>query len=410
MPRAQLIFPEGQDKVAIPLRRAGRLVAANVSIGGQGAGWFIVDTGASTTALDAAIADRLHLKPALDRTLRVNGAAGGQFKDAQAVFLRDLQLGSLRMPATLGVRADMGWLSSMLGSEVIGCLGNDVLGQAPFALDPREGTLTFYRPDHFTAPTNATAIDAEVTSGNALLIKGSISGFAGWFTLDTGHNSTISLTYDFVHTRRGLIPRMHQSSWQSFTGEGISQSINTDFEDVELLGEPAQELSADYWARVASTSERSNLAGTIGMSILADKRLIVDFAHGRVWVQKLDAETDEQLFQRLATQNAPDLSGATPLIQAAEAGRAGIVQRFIKGGAKVNTKARDDTTALMHALRSLECVRMLLDHGANVDDTHVMRARTTLMMAAEAGLEDVVAALLDHHAEIDKRDTEGGTH
>jgi hypothetical protein len=84
-----------------------------------------------------------------------------------------------------------------------------------------------------------------------------------------------------------------------------------------------------------------------------------------------------------STQEAPSTTKADELSAAARKGDAAAVKRLVDAGVDVNTKFRYDATALFYACDHghLDVVRVLLDHGADVNIRDTFYGFTPLMLA-----------------------------
>ena len=105
--------------------------------------------------------------------------------------------------------------------------------------------------------------------------------------------------------------------------------------------------------------------------------------------------------------NAADNRQVTPLMAAAEAGSVEAMQALIARGADINAQNAVGSTALMWSVSDARKVRLLLDHGADVN--HAARSgRTTLMVASFTNPSaEVVRMLLAKGADVkaaDKRE------
>ena len=79
-----------------------------------------------------------------------------------------------------------------------------------------------------------------------------------------------------------------------------------------------------------------------------------------------------------------------------------LLEEFLINGGDVNNHFQK-TTLLVNASRhgNIECVRRLLDHGADVDDTDYNRC-TPLYVAASHGHSDVVRLLIESGADLER--------
>jgi ankyrin repeat protein len=108
--------------------------------------------------------------------------------------------------------------------------------------------------------------------------------------------------------------------------------------------------------------------------------------------------------------------GYTPLMSACASYRVEVVSFLLQAGADVNQLANDKESALHAAVRSSpslpeqqrECVRLLLEHGAEVDPASATGG-TPLMSAAWFGCLLAVEELLGAGASLKLKDSQGST-
>ncbi|XP_044141886.1 M-phase phosphoprotein 8 [Bufo gargarizans] len=95
-----------------------------------------------------------------------------------------------------------------------------------------------------------------------------------------------------------------------------------------------------------------------------------------------------------------DASGMTLVMMAAAAGQDDILRLLIKKGAKINSRQRNGTTALIHATEKnhLTTVALLLEAGAFVNLQQVT-GETALMKSCKKGNVDAVRLLIEHGAD-----------
>ena len=104
--------------------------------------------------------------------------------------------------------------------------------------------------------------------------------------------------------------------------------------------------------------------------------------------------------------------GAIPILVAAKAGHAGIVEKLLKAGADADKAAIDDgTTPLIEAILNgnADVVEQLLESGADVNKARTRDGSTPLLIASMKAREDIVEQLIHSGADLDKARTDDGT-
>ena len=118
---------------------------------------------------------------------------------------------------------------------------------------------------------------------------------------------------------------------------------------------------------------------------------------------KNDAELARTLLYAGANVRAMTRIGNyTPLILAAQAGNAAVMEPIIAAGADVNVKTANGTTALMLAAASgnADSVKTLLDKGADVNAKEGVRGLNAVMFAAASNRAEVVQVLAARGADL----------
>lgn len=127
------------------------------------------------------------------------------------------------------------------------------------------------------------------------------------------------------------------------------------------------------------------------------------------WAAYRDArDVAEMLIRAGATVDVSNDLDATPLSIAAENGSGGIVETLLKAGADANRRT-NGVPPLMLASNagSVDAVRALLQHKADVNATEPIGDQTALMWAIVEGHPDVARVLIEHGADVHAR-TKGG--
>lgn len=118
-----------------------------------------------------------------------------------------------------------------------------------------------------------------------------------------------------------------------------------------------------------------------------------------------DADQARALIARNADVNRPGPDGTPALAYAIWRQDLALAQALLKAGARVDEPSRLGVRPLHLAVDNADiaAVRLLLSAGADPNSTDG-QGETCLILAARTGRDDIVDALLEHGAEVDKRD------
>jgi ankyrin repeat protein len=124
-----------------------------------------------------------------------------------------------------------------------------------------------------------------------------------------------------------------------------------------------------------------------------------------------DLELANLLVRAGANVKAANRYGVTPLSLACTNGNGVMVEMLLKAGADPNAPLPGGETPLMTAARTgtLDAVKALVSHRANVDSKDDRRGQTALMWAAAEGHAAVVQTLIDADADFRTRVPSGFT-
>ena len=120
------------------------------------------------------------------------------------------------------------------------------------------------------------------------------------------------------------------------------------------------------------------------------------------------ADTD-RLLKAGASPNIVDADGTPALMAATLFGDTALVKLLLERGADPNRTGAGGTTALMWAVPNVEKVRVLLEHGANVNGRSETDRTAFLVAASYPRTVDVLRLLLDRGADIRAQDRANAT-
>lgn len=106
--------------------------------------------------------------------------------------------------------------------------------------------------------------------------------------------------------------------------------------------------------------------------------------------------------------HAGELTPLTLAINLSTQHRIEIAEILLAAGAEINPRGNFFMSPLMQAVEDLEMVKLLIAHGADVNQKN-FRGATALMGAAAAGPASVVKYLIEKGADVNARDKDGTT-
>ncbi|HKA23390.1 MAG TPA: retropepsin-like aspartic protease, partial [Candidatus Eisenbacteria bacterium] len=185
-------FLGASNATTVPMRYAERHVWLKVSVNGEPAEDFLLDTGASVTVIDSAYAARLGLKT--NGSLQGTGAgSSGQFAFTSVQTIRvEGEAGSgLELASQNVVVAPLSrYLKSYFWRDTPGVLGYDFLSRFVTAIDYEKQTLTFTDPEGFQYKGNGQMIPISFSEG-VPVVHAKVDGIEGDFRLDVGSGSSV---------------------------------------------------------------------------------------------------------------------------------------------------------------------------------------------------------------------------
>jgi predicted aspartyl protease len=259
------------------------------TINGKGPFKVLFDTGA-VNFMSEGFAHRLGLK--VDTQGIEFGTSSPATIQAHKIHVDTLQIGDLAVHDQTFYAAA---LPEDAGTPVL-IVGYELLRRFAVRIDHEHQSLTFYDGPRFHYSGPGTAVPLEIQrNGNGLFVKASIGKASGRFILDTGNGFGFSLTTGF--TEKNDLVQALGAHFLGYNGRGFGGPspeaylvrVNTlRIGDVSAPGVIAH-LTTD-------PSDKSELAGNIGHSILGKFTEVFDCMHGQVFFEKTKNSNQPEIF------------------------------------------------------------------------------------------------------------------
>jgi hypothetical protein len=277
-------FTSGQ-RSTIPFRTAHGLLLIEARVNGSESGWFIFDTGAESTVIDAGLAKSLGLK----RAGQVTGTGSAGTVTAGVLKNNSLDLKGIAVTDLLLYAIPLESFTPSLGVKIAGVLGNDIIGQTVAEIDYAAGIINLYEPRGYTAPSNGQVIPITIED-NLPFIRARVTPEGGRpinakLEIDTGATSSLLLNSPFVRRHR-LVRTLRRSmpirsggvggSGKALLGRVDRLAIGT-----LLLDRPIVRLYQD----VRGDNASSKYDGLLGAEALRRFKLTVDMQGRRLIIE-----------------------------------------------------------------------------------------------------------------------------
>jgi hypothetical protein len=273
------------------LEDARLYVPVRVTLGGSAVAerWFIFDTGAQPTLLDAALADSMGVRVTPAGT--TTGAGGGTTRVGDAGPLALDVSGIALGPLPVRIAPLDSLLGATSGRDIPGIIGSRFFREHVVELDFDSLVVRVSDPRVFQPPGDAVVVPLDV--------EGDIPYARGWLTtpdgrrvplrmlVDLGAKSTLLLTEPFITAQRllGAFP----SQVESPLGAGMGGPTRYAFTRAPLLelvtsSTPLRMREALVGLSVGGTLRSRQYDGLLGADFLARYRVTFDYTRQRMYL------------------------------------------------------------------------------------------------------------------------------
>jgi predicted aspartyl protease len=260
-------IPLGRASVSAPIRRQGDYFFTAVTINGQPAGDFLIDTGAAATTIKSSLAERLKL-PGGDKAQRIRAVGGGQtasFRKTTTLNIGEAKFDDLQL-----VVIDLAPWEKQVGARFDGVLGCDIWREMMFCIDPRQSKLTFYdrdtknpmsdKAEFLTVMDDRPFIAVRLDGGEEVQYMAA-TGCAADLMSRPAKETEQGGASDAAPLKPGFVRVLGQSLENLSTATGRA-------DDVYITSDPRQ-------------------AGVVGSRVLAQFKLVMDFQRNKVAAQRI---------------------------------------------------------------------------------------------------------------------------
>ena len=279
-PKPTLVFGETGATPWLAYARQSLVPTVRVWLGGREV-VALIDSGAQYSVIDRAFFAELPAagRSLFDMPLVAYGVGGGAQVGRGTTLTVDLPGLAIR-----GLRAailDLGPLASEQGLRTPLILGQDVLGEAVLALDPRRRHARLVRRDAFVRPPDLAPATVR-RQGGALTTEVTVEGSAVEAVVDTGASALLGLSREAA-TGAGLMDGRPQGTGISLVLGGALRSATVEARTVTF----ADHLYRRVPVGVFDQPPLPNFpGGLVGMEAFSGRRMAMDLGAGALFVSR----------------------------------------------------------------------------------------------------------------------------
>jgi hypothetical protein len=294
--------PPAEDPIQIPFRLVENVVWFQVRINNSRPLHFLLDTAATTDAVNWRVAEELKLPLFAMRTRANAGAGDGLTRTAFApnvqISLNDTNYENPRV----GV-VPLDSVSRGFGEPFDGALGYDFLSRWVVTIDYQQQKLLLHSNEGFEYKGSGRTIPLRPSFGQpiatgTLVLDG--KEYSGDFLIDAPARGSVTLTTPFI-SANGLLDTMRSSGRLLLETEqggvaGTSKSARGRVSAFRFAGITFESPIVGFPNATGGAFARRDIAGLIGADILHHFRVTFDYPHGQLILEQFETpnvpETD----------------------------------------------------------------------------------------------------------------------
>lgn len=255
---------------------AGARILIPATIGGAET-QVMLDSGAETTVLDRAFAERLGIRPT-----GVVAAVGTGGRDvAELASGVTLRLGTLELRDLTVAIMDLKPVAAVLGRPLPAVLGKEVLNALTVQIDFAGRSITFHDPARFQPAVGAVAVPVSNVAGLHAIPASIEGGTPVLMDFDLGNAQPV-LVYPSHWKSQGMLADRPTSKILSGAVGGMRTRNVAMLRSVTLAGVTLYDVPAVFGDEDNTAFNLGNTAGNIGMPILSRFELTTDYTRGRL--------------------------------------------------------------------------------------------------------------------------------
>jgi hypothetical protein len=291
-----------EQPIEIPFRLVENVVWLQVRVNNSRPLNFVLDTAASTDAVNRRVAEELNL-PLVEVGPRANAGAGDGVTRVAFAPNVQISLGDANYVNSLVGAVPLDSVSRAFGEPLEGGLGYDFLRRWAVTIDYQQHKLVLHSNATFEYEGSGRTIPLRVRFGAPIVTGTLVLGgkeHTGDFIIDAPFRGSLTLATPFI-AENGLLdamrargPRLLETELQGVAG--TSKNAIGRISAFRFAGMTFESPIAGFANATGGTFARRGIAGIIGAEILHHFRVTLDYLHDQLILEQFEApnvpETD----------------------------------------------------------------------------------------------------------------------
>jgi len=275
-------FASGQSSLKIPFELSNNFILLQVQVNDSRSLWFILDTGASSSIINAPLVKELSLQT----KGKIGGSASGKAIEAELISGVTLSVPGVKVFNQPIAALPIDAVAPLVGKPIGGIIGYDFIKEFVVEVDYAAKVINLYSPTSFKRSVSGELLPIKfINKKPALTAKIKLEGrgvIEGTFLIDTGADGVMTVKSGFVRAHQ-LLKTLTISRRSNLGGAGgASESITARVQSIQLgrfvIDKPLIELSQ----AMKETEVQSNFAGVLGGEVFRRFTLILDYSRRRI--------------------------------------------------------------------------------------------------------------------------------
>lgn len=275
-------FASGQSALKIPFELSNNLVLLQAQVNVSQPLWFIFDTGANASIIDAQLVKELKLRAGR----KAQGSASGGAIEAELIPGVSLALPGVKVFNQTVAALPINGISPMFGKSIGGIIGYDFLKQFVVEVDYDAKVMNLFAPAGYEYRRSGDIVPIKFINKKPFVIgKLKLEGrdaIAGTFMIDTGANEAMTVNSPFVRANQILksLTRIKQANLGGLGG--AAKSITARVENIQLGRFVIIKPLVSFSQAAEGSDALANYAGVLGGEIFRRFTLILDYSRQRI--------------------------------------------------------------------------------------------------------------------------------